>query len=487
MGEIFAYSLVSGLLLLAMYPVYKWLMAGERQHGFNRGLLWAIYLAALLLPLAVPSLRELAERLTAHGAGEAQGGLITAGVPEVSQAETDQSLLPRILLWGYVAGIVATLGYTVMTALRLRLIIAEGEKRPCGGYTLVLTDREEIAPFSWMRYIVMSRSDYESSGGVIVAHETRHLELGHWVDMVMVQGVAVFMWYNPAAWLMREELKAVHEYQADEAVMTSGANLRDYQMLLVKKAVGTRFPSLANSLNHSKLKKRITMMHKNRSNVVRRMWALALLPAAAVAIGVAGTPAVSSMLAEASAATLGAQSADKVTEKSETVQPAGNVAPVYYVNGVRQPDDWNLNSLDPSEIQSVKVNKTESGPELYIELKKEGETSQKNLKDLKISDAKPEVLPEFPGGIDALVVWLGENIKYPAEAEKAKEEGRVVVRFIVTTDGRVVEPEIVRSVSPSLDAEALRVVSEMPSWKPGSNAGKPVACHYVLPVNFSLK
>ncbi len=131
------------------------------------------------------------------------------------------------------------------------------------------------------------------------------------------------MWYNPVAWLMREALKSVHEYQADEAVMTSGADLREYQMLLVKKAVGARFPSLANSLNHSKLKKRITMMHKDRSNVVRRMWALALFPAAAVAVAVAGTPAVSLLLSEASAATLGVSSGSKGNEKTLTEQTEG--------------------------------------------------------------------------------------------------------------------------------------------------------------------
>ncbi len=497
MGEIFAYSIVSGLLLLAMYPVYKWLLSGERQHSFNRAMLWAIYLMALLLPLLLPSLRELTARL-AVGADGLTPAAVTIGHPEATVVERGVPLLPRILLWVYLAGLILSLAYTLLTFLRLRRLIGEGDARPCDSYTLVLTDRPEVAPFSWKSFIVISRRDYEISGRVILTHETRHLDLNHWIDLVMAQGVAIFMWYNPVSWLMREELKAVHEYQADEAVMTSGADLKEYQMLLVKKAVGARFPSLANSLNHSKLKKRITMMHKNRSNVVRRMWAFALFPAAAVAIAVTGTPAVSTILSQASAATLGVRSVGKVTENTSSVQPsvaksspgvAASVTPIYFIDGTRQPDDFDISTLDPSSIAAMTVNKDSATPEIHIELEKNGgsNTSAKSGFDNEmVISVAPTVLPEFPGGIDALVGWLSEHISYPEAAVKAGEEGRVVVRFIVDTSGRISEPEIMRSVSPSLDAEAIRVVKEMPAWRPGMEDGKPVACKYVLPLQFSL-
>ncbi|MBO7437133.1 MAG: energy transducer TonB [Bacteroidaceae bacterium] len=94
--------------------------------------------------------------------------------------------------------------------------------------------------------------------------------------------------------------------------------------------------------------------------------------------------------------------------------------------------------------------------------------------------------PEFPGGTAALLEYLRKNIKYPAICRENNIQGRVLVTFIVNKDGAIVEPEVVKSVNPSLDKEALRVISQMPNWKPGSQRGKPVRVKYTVPVNFRL-
>ncbi len=94
--------------------------------------------------------------------------------------------------------------------------------------------------------------------------------------------------------------------------------------------------------------------------------------------------------------------------------------------------------------------------------------------------------PEFPGGTAALLEYLRKNIKYPAICRENNIQGRVLVTFIVNKDGAIVEPEVVKSVNPSLDKEALRVISTMPNWKPGSQRGKPVRVKYTVPVNFRL-
>lgn len=259
MGEILAYSLSSALMLACMYLIYKWMLAGENQHSYNRLLLWGIYAVALSAPVLMPQIADLFKQ---RQAAAPQQGIIALELPEISLAEPSQggATLPAIILALYLLGVVVVAGYTAMVGWRLWRVISSGEKIRQRNYTLVLIDNNDIAPFSWVRFIVMNRNDYSASGHVITLHESRHLAARHWIDLLFAQLVCILQWFNPAAWLMREELKTVHEYQADAAVLASGTDARQYQMLLIKKAVGARFPSLANSLNHSKLKKRVTMM-----------------------------------------------------------------------------------------------------------------------------------------------------------------------------------------------------------------------------------
>ncbi|MDE5734848.1 MAG: M56 family metallopeptidase, partial [Duncaniella sp.] len=202
-----------------------------------------------------------------------------------------------ILIWTYMAGMAAVAVLTAITWLRLVRIIRSGRKISCGGYTLVIASDDRLAPLSWMRYVVISRADYENDCSAVIAHELEHVASCHSLDLLVAQAVCIINWFNPASWLMRDELMLVHEYQADMAVIDKGYNPQEYQLLLIKKAVGAKFPSLANSLNHSKLKKRITMMYKQKSGAGRRLKALALVPTLVSALALAGIPAVRAAVA----------------------------------------------------------------------------------------------------------------------------------------------------------------------------------------------
>ena len=233
------------------------------------------------------------------------------------------------------------------------------------------------------------------------------------------------MWYNPAAWLMRRELRTVHENQADEAVLRKGFDAAKYQQLLIEKAAGVRLESLANSLNHSNIYKRITMMNKQTNRAARRLRVLALAPALMLAAAATSAPAVASAI--------------------------GNI-----------------------EAQSASVGAMPETKGKVTNISASGQT-------------KPEKLPQYPGGESALYRYIATNIKYPAEAMKRNEQGRVVVRFMVGADGRVSDVSVLRGVSSELDAEAVRVVENMPAWIPASDKnGRPVACTYSLPVHFAL-
>lgn len=294
--------------------------------------------------------------------------------------------------------------------------------RPIGNNVRV--HRRRMVPFTWGRWILMSESDRLTDGAVLEAHERAHLRCAHWVDMLLANLVQCLTWYAPGAWLLKRDLAAVHEYAADAAVLGSGADPERYQLLLIQKAAGRRFAnSLTANINHSSLKKRIAMMQENKRASKPRMRVLALVPAALVAVALAVNPAVAS---EASAL---------------KPQPA------------------------PVAVAAFAAQRPEAK---------------------RVIVENPEVVPAFPGGEIELYKWLARNIRYPEAAVKNNTQGRVVVRFVVNEDGSAGDATVVKGVSSELDAEALRVVGELPKFKPGTVKGKPTACWFTLPINFKL-
>ncbi len=422
MGALLAYTVYTGIFLVAGYLLYKLVMAGEKQMSLNRAMLLGIY----VLAFSAWPLSRIQWHSAAQGAGADFDFLLLPG--GIADDSAGQPLWPLVLAWVYLAGLVATAVFTAITAFRLIKIVRSGESVEREGYTLVLLPEGRVAPFSWGKYVVMSKDDYESAGDTVTAHELAHIHCRHCLDLLAAQAVCILLWYNPAAWLMREELKTVHEYQADASVLASGIDPRTYQMLLIKKAVGTRFQSLANSLNHSKLKKRITMMYKEKNSGLRRLRGLVLALAPVAAIAVVNIPAVAGCLDGMRAASL------------ETADEPVKVIAV----GTQRKDTQN------------------------------------------ISENKPDILAQYPGGEAEMFRYLATNIKYPEAAMNADHEGRSVVQFTVKPDGSLSDFEIIHSSYPELDAEAIRVISTMPAWTPAQVDGKPVASIYSLPVQFKL-
>ncbi|WP_303023611.1 M56 family metallopeptidase, partial [Duncaniella muris] len=406
-------------------------------------------------------------------------------------APTSSPLWVKILLLTYLTGAGATLLLTLSFWWQLHRIVASGQKCSYKGYTLVITDRN-VAPFSWLRYIIISRKDMEADISMILTHELSHLRHHHWADLLMAQAVIILQWFNPAAWLMRDELRIVHEYQADMSVLASGVNAREYQLMLIKKAVSKSFPALANSLNHSKLKKRITMMYNQKSSASRRLRGLALVPALAAAIAVTNIDAVAAVLEETSAARF------FVEETSEPVaaeiRTAVNGLPSTESSAVftREVSEKTQDSqMSPATVSDHTGNAVAAAAKaLTAAVSEDDKTSRKTAENADSPELVYSVVqkkPEFPGGDAALLQYISDNIHYTEEASDKKIQGRVVVRFVINKDGSVGETSVLRSADPLLDKEALRVVGTLPSFKPGEVDGKPVSVYYVLPIGFSLK
>lgn len=274
------YEAKVAVALLAFYLFYRFLLKKETFHRFNRAVLVGTAVLSFLLPLCIITLHRPVEMETL--VMEPVAGIPGEVVPMVEQAAPWWPLALTILFW---TGAAFVLARVVLSILSITRIVRQGEQvleeDDC---KIVVTDRD-IEPFSWMRYIVLSRQDWDGNQAPILAHEKAHIGYGHSVELLLVDVLSAFQWFNPAIWMLRADLREVHEYEADDAVLRSGADLKEYQYLLIRKAVGKSGYSVANSFNHSTLKNRITMMSKSRSPLSRGWRVLGLLPLICLAIG----------------------------------------------------------------------------------------------------------------------------------------------------------------------------------------------------------
>ena len=449
MGVFFIYILKSSVCLVLFYLFFRLLLSKETFHRFNRMALLGVLFFSLLIPCIEVTTRHQVEVQQAVLSIEqlllmAELEATPANVGAVQ--ETSAISWVQIVLLVYLAGILFLACRNIYSLICLFRLIHSGKHEKLEKGVTLVVHNQEIAPFSWMNYIVISRKDLEENGREILIHEMAHIHHRHSVDLLVADICIFFQWFNPGAWLLKQELQNVHEYEADETVINEGVNAKEYQLLLIKKAVGTRLYSMANSFNHSKLKKRITMMLKEKSSPWARLKYLYVLPVAAIAVTAFARPEVSDKVEKISSVKVNDLAAIVETKVAESAGDTTKPADVKYV---------------PAEVR-------------------------KRLKGTLVFEVAEE-MPEFPGGgMSALMSYLKDNMRYPASAKEKGTQGRVTVQFVVDKDGSIKEPKLLRSVDKDMDAEALRLISNMPKWKPGRQKGQPVAVKYTVPVMFSL-
>ena len=301
MGTFFVYILKTSICLTGFYLFYRLLLSKETFHRFNRVALLGILLLSLLIPfceITVPKESEVQQTLVTIE----QILTLADHVPqtEVQALPSSIPLWLPVLLCIYLLGILFFLGRNIYSLSHmLRLLHGGRQEKLEKGITLIIHDKN-IAPFSWMKYVVISEKDLQENSKEILIHEMAHVHNRHSIDLLISDICIIFQWFNPASWLLKQELQNIHEYEADETVIRQGVNAKQYQLLLIKKAVGTRLYSMANSFNHSKLKKRITMMLKEKSSPWARMKYLYVLPVAAITLTAFARPEISNELNEIS-------------------------------------------------------------------------------------------------------------------------------------------------------------------------------------------
>lgn len=302
MGAFFVYIVKSAVCLAVFYLFYRLLLSRETFHRFNRIALLGILILSCAIPFVEVTMKEPMEVSQQLLTWEEL--LLMANLNRTATIETaPESVITwrEALLMVYLLGIVFFFLRNVWSLTRmLRLIKGSTLVRQENGITLI-THQKKIAPFSWMKFVVISEKDLKENGEEILTHEYAHIRKRHSIDLLIADICIFFQWFNPASWLLKQELQNIHEFEADESVIAQGIDAKKYQLLLIKKAVGTRLYSMANSFNHSKLKKRITMMLKEKSNPWARLKYLYVLPLAAIAVTAFARPEISGKMDEISA------------------------------------------------------------------------------------------------------------------------------------------------------------------------------------------
>ena len=446
MMDFLIYDAKVAVLIVVFYMFYRLLLSRETFHRVNRGVLLLTAVASFVLPLCVITLHKT---VTLEVTPTVSVGNLQLEIAEEMKPEVWQIVLPFI----FIVGAGATLAHTLVSILKVMLLIRRSERHPQpDGTILCVTGNTEVPPFSWMRYIVMNRSDYEANDAAILAHERGHIRLRHSCDVVLVDLLTALQWFNPAMWMLRQDLRAIHEYEADGEVLSQGINARQYQYLLITKAASIGGYSIANGINHSTLKNRITMMLHTKSSSRSYCKLLALLPIVGITLALNARTVTDYVYNEPQK-----QVPVKKGKKAATIKMGGQQVKV-----VEQPKVEN--TTKPVEMpNAIEVVPKEQAFDIV------------------------EQMPEYPGGAMAMFVYLSKSIKYPKEAAEAQKEGRVIATFIVNKDGSISDARVVKSVDPALDTEALRVINGMPNWTPGRQNGKVVNVKYTIPISFRLQ
>lgn len=448
------YQIKVGLCLIAFYLLWKLLLSRETFHRFNRVALLAVMVLALVLPwirLSLDATVQVAKPMVVL-----EEMLVTPDGAATQQASSSWGVMD-IATVAYFIGVAMALAWLLHSQWSLHRLLKQGRRESLpGGITLHVVPGDQ-SPFSYFKHIVISEQDYRDNPHEILSHEQAHIALRHSWDVLFMSVVTLFQWWNPAFWLLGREVRLVHEYEADEAVLNQGINAKQYQLLLIRKSVGDKLFSMANNFNYQSLKKRIRMMSMNKSSRWNRLRALAAVPVIALALLAFANPKSVAAVVPADV------QQDRVTQSVEET-------PELVLVGMRPDKTADVEAAPQADDVKTK----EQAPQ---------ETDPQSNKVYK----SVEQMPRFPGGEVGLMRYLQENIKYPPEAAKNDIEGRVVVQFIIEKTGEVGEVKVVRPISEELDAEAVRVVKALPKFEPGRQDGEAVAVWYTLPISFKLQ
>ena len=451
------YLIKINVALMLLYGFYRLTVSRDTFFGLRRLTLWLIYAVALMVPAFnleywVRETPTMASMANVYADTFYPVAVVKAQAPGLTWMDVLQGIY-----WAGVAVLSLRMVWQLFSIIRLVVI---SRKQEVEGITVHLL-KGEGSPFSFFRWIFMYPSTLDGKQlHEVMVHECTHVSGLHSLDTLFSELFSIACWFNPFAWLMKQEVRMNLEYLADESVLSDGNARKSYQYHLLGLAYRQPKDStkIANNFNLLPLKKRIKMMNKRRTSEIGKAKYLLFAPLAGALLMVSNIESV--------AREIGGQ-VPEVAEVQQKAEQALN-ADVAVANPMAKAEEAKAAELAKAEAKASDV----TAP---------ADTTKNVVCDVT------ETMPQFPGGQGVMMKYLAANIKYPASAVKAKKQGRVIVAFVIQKDGSVTNARIVKSVDPELDAEALRIVKAMPNWTPGTQDGKPVNVNYTIPVVFSLQ
>ena len=521
------YELKVAVLVAVFYIFWRLLVANETWHRLNRIVLLSTAIASFILPLCVITIHQTVEVVPTVAETfplpTDEMVMPMESVPAMTNTETAKPfnwLLPLTII--YIIGVAVVLLKMLLSLWRLHRMRAESEIHPLSdGFRMAVCEKVGT-PFSWWNTVFMNHNDYEKGASALLTHELGHLRLHHSADVVLVELLTALQWFNPAMWMLRADLRTIHEYEADQQVLSHGFNDIQYLQLLIRKAAVQSGYSLANGISNSALRNSMLKL-------------LALVPIAGICLALnantvtdyvndepqkqqpvkkgkkaatinTGSQQLNEIVVVEDAPSANEAADDKtfiakgIVYDYDEAQPTPIVGAVILVEGTKKgavTDREGKFQIEVSmgdkitasyvgyESKTIGVSKIYSestkSDGYYIGLKKETEADESE----KVYDVV-EQMPAYPGSPSALYEFLSKSIQYPEEAEKAGKQGRVIATFVVEKDGSITNARVVKALDPLLDAEALRVINAMPKWNPGMQNGVVVRCKYTVPVTFHL-
>ncbi len=429
------YFIKSTLNLGIFYFAYLLFFRNQTDFQFNRYYLFFALLLAIFIPLVqIPDFfpADLQNPI---------GQLSVMQLQEIIIGKTGHSVVTgagitvTTILWiFYLLGVVVTSIRFLTSLLQLSHLVRKSEIKTDNGIKFVFTT-ENLPVFSFFRLVFISETLHDNPhASAIINHEKIHIEEKHSLDLLILEIVAIFQWFNPFVYLIKKTMKENHEFIADSGIPVSESHNNSYLYLLFREASGFEYSPITHNFSYSLLKKRMIMMKNQKSQ--KRMPVKILLSALTIALTLFACNNATQPAAEKSPKVISVTKDKKIIIRNETPAERATIAA----------------QADTGQIFRV-----------------------------------VEKMPEYPGGVKALMHYLATTIKYPAEARRAKVQGRVFINFIIEKDGTISHAKVLRGIGSGCDKEALRVVENMPRWMPGEQKGKPVRVEYNLPIKFSLK
>lgn len=542
------YELKVAILIAVFYIFWRLLVANETWHRLNRIVLPPTAVASFVLPLCVITIHQTVE--VTPSATEPMPISSTIDEPLVSQeampaltaAEAEQPFNWQLMITIiYIIGVLVVLSKMVLSLWRLHKMIAESEIHPLSDGRQIAVCETAKTPFSWWKTVFLNHQDFEEGTTALLTHELGHIRLHHSADVLLVELLTALQWFNPAMWMLRADLRTIHEYEADQQVISHGFNDIQYLQLLIRKAAGQSGYSLANGISNSALKKRVTMIMKPKSSRWQWLRLAYLLPIIALSLATSAKVQKEEVIKTAPSI----NTAEKITDENCLVlliDDMDNLKKIVAQKGLTRKLKSNLDFNDHLTRESMNgktivvhltkgilyVNDKESKiieidtnyafpkggfdwqlngipfdeeniPVLHFKSLKKIENhwnGMKNVVNLITTDDsydlmnKPEECIYRDKDVDSKPVFNGNKEKWFAEhaklSESARKEGvhSVTVWAVINEDGSVSGVRLMQGVRKDLNDETIRLVSSMPHWQAATKDGKKVKCLSLVRVNF---